>query len=125
MFSWFKPKEETLKPLPLSQREKSYSAESGLVYQYIFKGLVGTRHVFAVTADRKTTFEVVIEMPEAALEACAQRMGSPLRWNEMYALAKLCLFAAFDGAESVTDLQKTVVASEAALLAHMDTLNMG
>jgi hypothetical protein len=125
MFSWFKPKEETLKPLPLSQREKSYSAETGLVYQYIFKGLRGKRHVFAVTADRKTSIEVVIEMPEAALAACACRMGSPLRWNEEYALAKLCLFAAFDEAASAEELKKTVVASEAALLAHMDTLNMG
>ena len=124
MFSWFSNKAETLKPLPLSQREKSYSAAGGEVYQYIFKGMVGRRHVFEVTVRRKETFAVGIELPEAALAACGEQMGSPLRWNEEYALAKLCLFEAFDTAESLEQLKQPIYPAANALLAHMSTLNM-
>ena len=124
MFSWFSSKAETLKPLPLSQREKSYSSSSGAVYQYIFKGMAGKSHVFDVSADRASSFEVRIELPESALEACAARMGSPLRWNEEYALAKLCLFQAFDRAEHAGELHKPIRPGADELLEHMNTLNM-
>jgi hypothetical protein len=124
MFSWFVKKAETLKPLPLSQREKSYSAASGIVYQYIFKGMLGKRHVFSVSADRNTHFEVTVEMTENALASCAARMGSPLRWNEEYALAKLSLFNAFDEAIRPDDLANPVRPGSEDLLSHMDTLKM-
>lgn len=124
MFSWFSNKTVPLKPLPLSQREKSYSSASGFVYQYQFKGLAGTNHVFDVTADRKSHFEVVIELQPASLAPCVDRMGSPLRWNEEYALAKLCLFAAFDAADGPEQLRQTVVPGAESLLDHMTALNM-
>ncbi len=124
MFSWFSKNVETLKPLPLSQREKSYSAASGLVYQYLFKGMLGRKHVFRVSADRNTHFEVAVELTEDALAACAARMGSALRWNEEYALAKLSLFHAFDDAETAESLTQTVVPPSQSLLEHMDYLKM-
>jgi len=124
MFSWFLNKAETLQPLRLSQREKSYSAAAGHVYQYIFKGFVGKRHVFQVTVARRDTFPVSIELTEEALKSCAERMGSPLRWNEQYALAKLCLFEAFDNADQPESLKQPIVASTAGLLEHMTTLNL-
>lgn len=124
MFPWFSKKVETLKPLPLSQREKSYSAASGLVYQYIFKGMMGRKHVFQVSADRKTHFEVAVELTEDALAPCAARMGSALRWNEEYALAKMSLFHAFDDAANPESLTQTVVPPGQALLEHMDYLKM-
>lgn len=124
MFSWFSNKAETLKPLTLSQREKSYSAAAGYVYQYIFKGLAGGRHVFQVTVARRETFPVSIELTAEALNACAERMGSPLRWNEEYALAKLCLFEAFDTTDQPESLKQPIVASTAGLLEHMATLNL-
>lgn len=124
MFSWFSNKAVPLKPLPLSQREKSYSAESGFVYQYCFKGLAGKNHVFEVTADRKVHFEVTIALQPESLAPCSERMGSPLRWNEEYALAKLCLFAAFDAVEGPEQLRQTVVPTPESLLEHMTALNM-
>jgi len=124
MFSWFSNKAESLKPLPLSQREKSYSSESGFVYQYIFKGLTGRKHVFDVSSDRKTHFEVAIELTESALAPCVDRMGSELRWNEEYALVKLCLFAAFDQAVNPECLKQIVRPESSSLLLHMNTLNM-
>lgn len=124
MFSWFSNKTVALKPLPLSQREKSYSSASGFVYQYQFKGLAGSKHVFDVTADRKTHFDVLIELQPASLAPCAARMGSPLRWNEEYALAKLSLFAAFDAAAGPEQLRQTFVPGAEALLEHMTALNM-
>lgn len=124
MFSWLSNKPEPLKPLPLSQREKSYSAAAGPAYQYIFKGLAGRTHVFSVTAERRETFEVRIELPLAGLELCEARMGSPLRWNEEYALAKLCLFAAFDAAGSPSELKRPIRPAAESLLEHMTALNM-
>jgi hypothetical protein len=124
MFSWFKNKAEDVKPLPLSQREKSYSAASGFVYQYIFKGMAGRRHVFSVSADRKNHFEVSIELVPDSLKPCVERMGSDLRWNEEYALVKLCLFSAFDEAVCVEDLQRLIRPESKQLLEHMTTLNM-
>ncbi len=125
MFTWFAKKKAPLKELPLSQREKSYSAASGFVYQYIFKGIAANHHVFSVSADRREYFEVAIEIDEKSLSACEARMGSPLRWNEVYALAKLCLFAAFDTAASPDSLRATVATGPDELLEHMTTLNMG
>ena len=124
MFSWFSNKVDPLKPLPHSKREKSYSSASGFVYQYQFKGLAGNKHVFNVTADRKSHFEVVIDLQPESLLPCSDRMGSSLRWNEEYALAKLCLFAAFDSAEAPALLRQTVVPSADSLLEHMTALNM-
>ncbi|MBM3761201.1 MAG: hypothetical protein FJW36_13245 [Acidobacteria bacterium] len=120
MFSWLSKKEETLKPLPLSQREKTYSSASGVVYQYIFKGMAGRAHVFSVSHDRRNSYEVRVELSEDGQAGCAELMGGELRWNEQYALAKLCLFAAFDAEV----LERNIVASREELLEHMRTLNM-
>lgn len=127
MFSWWKKKpepESDLKPLPLSQREKSYSAATGAVYQYLFRGMAGSSHVFGVTADRQAPFDVRIELGQTGLAACAERMGSTLRWNEEYALAKLCLFAAFDSVEDPAQLRELIRPAAAELLEHMNTLKM-
>jgi hypothetical protein len=125
MFKWFSPAKPEMKPLPLSQREKTYSAQSGYVYQYLFQGLAGEAHIFRVSADRGTDFEIRVELSEDGLLACAERMGSPLRWNEKYALAKLCLFGAFDDADGPEQLKRGVRPGAAELLEHMSTLKMG
>ncbi len=124
MFTWFSKKVEAVKPLPLSQREKSYSAASGIVYQYIFKGMLGRKHVFAVSANRAAHLEVSVELKAAALLPCAERMGSALKWNEEYALTKLSLFRAFDDAVSPESLVRPILPASEELLAHMDSLNM-
>lgn len=124
MFSWFSKSPSPVKPLPLSRREKSYSAVSGFVYQYIFSGLAGSQHVFRVSAGRQASFELRIDLGEDALRPCSERMGSELRWNEKYALAKLCLFACLDAASSPDELRQVIRPAAAELLEHMNTLNM-
>lgn len=124
MFTWFSKKVEAVKPLPLSQREKSYSAASGIVYQYIFKGMLGRKHVFSVSANRLAHFEVSVELMATALAPCAGRMGSDLKWNEEYALVKLSLFRAFDEAAGPESLLQPILPAGTELLEHMDSLNM-
>lgn len=125
MFPWFSAKDAPLKPLPLSQRLKSYSAATGIVYQYIFLGLWGRRHVFEVSADRQPAFNLFIELRPKELASCAERMGSPLRWNEEYALSKLSLFAAMDAAETAAVLRQVIHPTSEELMLYMTELNMG
>jgi hypothetical protein len=124
MFSRPRPEETKLKPLPLSQREKSYSAESGYVYQYIFLGLEGTRHVFDVTADRKNRFRVAVELTEPALAGVKEKIGPELRWNELYAIAKLSLFAAFDAMPDPAAMRQVVEPDADEVMEYLSTLKM-
>ena len=73
--------------LPI-RRLKTYTAQTGYVYQYYFVGkraaLEGdpeapaTEYVFDVTSDRKTTFAVSIFLQPQALEAWAAARGRSL-----------------------------------------------
>lgn len=86
------------------RRVKSYSAANGYVYQYFFfevnrirlQGRSVGEFIYAISADRKTTFGLRIWVHQAALEAWAQSNGRPLTPSEEYAIAKMRLFQAFD-----------------------------
>ncbi len=86
------------------RRVKSYSAANGYVYQYCFyelnringnNGPVG-EFIYAISADRKTTFGLRILVHQAALQSWAQTNGRALTSSEEYAIAKMRLFQAFD-----------------------------
>jgi hypothetical protein len=87
-------------------RVKTYTGQTGYVYQYYFVGkraaLEGdpeapaTEYIFDVTSDRKTTFAVSIFLPPQALEAWAAARGRSLSEPEQYAGVKLRLMQAFD-----------------------------
>jgi hypothetical protein len=89
------------------RRVKSYSATNGYVYQYCFyevnrithQGAPAGEFIYAVSADRKTTFPLRIVVVQAALEAWAQTNGRALTSSEEYAVAKMRLFQAFDESE--------------------------
>ena len=89
------------------RRVKSYSASSGYVYQYCFyevnrityEGGRAGEFIYAVSADRKTTFLLRIVVLQAALEAWKQANGRALTSSEEYAVAKMRLFQAFDESE--------------------------
>lgn len=94
------------------RRVKSYSASNGYVYQYCFYEVNRITHeggpagefIYAISADRKTTFPVRIVVVQRALQAWAQANGRALSSSEEYALAKMRLFQAFDEGEvPVTD----------------------
>jgi len=85
-------------------RVKSYSAANGYVYQYCFyevnriseDGRPAGEFVYAISADRKTTFGLRILVQKSALDAWATANGRSLTSSEEYAIAKMRLFQAFD-----------------------------
>jgi hypothetical protein len=86
------------------RRIKTYSAANGYVYQYYFyevnRVLVDSRaageFVYAISADRGTSFGLRIFVMQAALETWARANGRALTSSEEYAVAKMRLFHAFD-----------------------------
>jgi hypothetical protein len=91
------------------RRVKSYSAASGIVYQYYFyeirparRGLVtGTEYVYMVSADRKGVFPLGIFVRRDAVRQWAEKTGRDLTGTEEYAVAKMRLFQAFDELEGL------------------------
>jgi len=86
------------------RREKSYSAQTGYVYQYYYEGYrdaqragrAGREHVFHVSSDRKTSFPLTLFLAAAAVESWQQRHGRELSTTEQYAAVKMALFQIFD-----------------------------
>jgi hypothetical protein len=84
------------------RRVKSYSAESGYVYQYYFfevqkshrGATAGTEYVYMVSTDR-------IFVRSDAVKAWAARTGRALSGTEEYAVAKMRLFQVFDENEQI------------------------
>jgi hypothetical protein len=88
------------------RRMKTYTGETGYVYQYYFVGKrpalksgsepAAIEYVFDVTADRKTTFAVSVFLREEALTSWTSAHGRGLTEAEQYAAAKMRLFRGFD-----------------------------
>jgi hypothetical protein len=113
------------------RRVKSYSAESGFVYQYQFHdaapaardGEIGTEYIYYVSADRKTMFPLRIFVGRSVRDDCARRLGRALTGTEEYAVAKMRLFQAFDEIEDLASTRPDLVVDASnleALLARLD-----
>ena len=105
MLDWLRKKKEApLTGAPAVRRQKTYSAESGYVYQYFYEGqrpaardgAAGVQFVFNVSADRKTSSMVSVFIAAATLEGWEREHGRALASTERYAIAKMALFQAFD-----------------------------
>jgi hypothetical protein len=93
------------------RRLKTYTGETGLVYQYYFVGqraalpeapeAPATEYIFDVSSDRKLTFAVSVFVTSDALAAWARAHGRQLTSAEQYAAAKLRLFRGFDEIEDL------------------------
>lgn len=91
---------------PPLRRMKTYTAQTGFVYQYYFVGnrealaqdpeAPAMEYIFDVTSDRKLTFAVSIFLKPEAPATWAAAHGRALTEPERYAAAKLRLIAAFD-----------------------------
>ena len=104
------------------RRIKSYSAANGYVYQYCFyevnrvlvDGAAAGEFIYAISADRGTSFGLRIFVMQAALQAWATANGRRLTSSEEYAVGKMRLFQAFDEgdgpltAESARELRLVV-----------------
>lgn len=101
---WLSRKPQPLTGAPAVRRQKTYSGQSGYVYQYYYEGHRpyqrdrgdGTEYVFDVSADRKTSLAVSVLLSSAALDDWEGRHGRTLHPSERYAIAKMALFQAFD-----------------------------
>ena len=88
------------------RRMKTYTGQSGYVYQYYFVGkrealadapeAPATEYIFDVSPDRKTMFAVSVFVRGEALRAWAAGHGRPLSDSEQYAAAKMRLFQGLD-----------------------------
>jgi hypothetical protein len=116
MWGWLRKKPAPLTGAPQVRRQKTYSAQSGYVYQYYYEGQReaargrerGAEYVFAVTADRKSSFPVSVFVSADAVAAWEQRHGRSLTATERYALAKMALFGAFDQRENPGRMREEV-----------------
>ncbi|MBN9659013.1 MAG: hypothetical protein J0H49_12590 [Acidobacteria bacterium] len=93
-----------LRGVPAVRRQKNYLAMSGYAYEYFYEGMrdrSGLReHVFTVSGDRKTWFEVQVLVPASSVAAWETAHRRGLADNERYAIAKMALFEAFDTRET-------------------------
>lgn len=90
------------------RRIKTYSAQTGFVYQYHFEELrsphsrgdrPGSEYIFMVSRDRKTSLAVAIFLRQDALKEWAAGHGRELTGSEQYAAVKMRLFRFFDESE--------------------------
>jgi hypothetical protein len=86
------------------RRLKTYSAQSGYVYQYYYEGHrsfrsggeTGTAFVFTVSSDGKFWQSAEVLVSDNSLRAWEQSHSRELSGTERYAIAKMSLFQAFD-----------------------------
>jgi hypothetical protein len=106
MLNWLRKKSSPLSGAPAVRRQKTYSAESGYVYQYFYEGQrrtssqQGTEYVFNVSHDRKTSSQISVFINDEAMQSWQQESGRTLSTTEKYAIAKMALFQAFDERET-------------------------
>ena len=114
-----------------AHRVKSYSSETGYVYQYHFcevqrarRGFTaGTAYVYMVSADRKTQFPITVFLRRDALDKWRKEHGRELTGTEEYAAAKMRLFQAFDEIEDLASRRPELVVDDSnltTLLAKLD-----
>jgi hypothetical protein len=113
------------------RRVKSYSAAPGYVYQYYFYEVekahrgnsLGTEYVYMVSVDRQHVFPVKVFVAKDSLEKWSARAGQQLTGTEEYAVAKMCLFQAFDEIEGLGAKTPDLIVDESnldALLSQLD-----
>jgi hypothetical protein len=136
MKEWLR-KFATAQPPPLTgapavRRQKTYSAQSGYVYQYVYmgsrpaerRGTRGTQYVFEASADRKRFFSISVFLETPAVWLWEQGHGRSLSATEHYAAAKLALFQAFDERESPAQMQDEIAVRERDLAVILETLGI-
>ncbi len=130
--SWFTRKAAPLTGAPAVRRLKTYSAQSGFVYQYRYEGHrpfhagggAGDEFVFRVSATRSDGVPVTVRVPEAAIRAWEEAHSRQLNSTERYAIAKMALFQAFDERPTPASMAEEVNVRHADLAAILETLGV-
>ena len=116
---------------PIKPRLKTYSAATGYVFQYVYRGhrrgqtgngLPASEYVFSVSCDRKTYFPVSVRLAEAVVVGWGERYQRALSATEIYAIAKLSLFEAFDERQDLDQLSLPVEPDGEAVDRHLGAL---
>ena len=121
----------TLLGTPKVRREKTYSADTGYVYQYFYEGYregqregqSGHEHVFSVTSDRASRFPITVFLSRRTVDEWQQAHGRELNSTEKYALVKLSLFEAFDERHDLGSGPADVRISTRDIEGHAETLD--
>jgi hypothetical protein len=111
---------------PTRARMKTYSAESGYVYQYVYRGYRATgpsdtEYVFSVTSDRQTWRLICVILDQATVDQWSSGAGRTLLPVERYAIAKLALFDSFDDTRSA-DAAESLRPSAEDITRYLDSL---
>jgi hypothetical protein len=128
----FSKKETPLTGAPPVRRLKTYSAQSGYVYQYCYEGQRpfkqagggGTEYVFSVSADRKSWRPSKVLLPDAAAASWEAAHARELSSTERYAVAKMALFQAFDDRETPMLMKADVLVRDADVEAIIEALGL-
>jgi hypothetical protein len=113
---------------------KTYSAQTGYVYQYYFVGqrtalahdpeAPSTEYIFDVTSDRKNTFAVSVFLPPSALEHWASARGRELTEPEQYAGVKMRLLQTFDEVQDMLGEGRRLRLDGESLLELLDSIGV-
>ena len=130
--NFFSKKTLPLTGAPAVRRQKTYSAQSGYVYQYFYEGSrpfssggqSGSEFVFTFSADRKTSHPVSVLVSEEAIASWEQSHARSLSTTERYAIAKMALFQAFDERTTPDHLKEEVRVRAVDVAGILDTLGL-
>jgi len=129
---FFTKKELVLTGAPTVRRMKTYSAQSGYVYQYYYEGQrpfrssgeTGAEFVFSISADRKSWRPVSVLLTTNALAQWQAANARELSTTERYAVAKMALFQAFDERATPALMKEEVRVRPADVEAIVETLGL-
>jgi hypothetical protein len=130
--SFFSRKPAALTGAPAVRRLKTYSAQSGYVYQYFYEGHrpfraageSGTEFVFSVSADAKNWHPAGVMLGDSAVHAWEAAHERQLSSTERYAVAKMALFQAFDERPLPAQMKEEVRVRTADVEAIIETLGL-
>jgi hypothetical protein len=116
------------------RRVKTYTAQTGYVYEYYFVGkrdaladdpfAPATEFIFDVSSDRKTIFAVSIFLSPRALDEYSAERGRTLSEPERYAAVKLRLIQAFDETANMLQDGRRLTLDAATLPALLESIGI-
>ena len=130
--NFFSKKALPLTGAPAVRRQKTYSSQSGYVYQYFYEGTrpfssggqKGSEFVFTFSADRKTSHPVSVLVSEEVLSQWEESHARTLSGTERYAIAKMALFQALDERATPELMKQDVRVRAADVAGILDTLGL-
>jgi hypothetical protein len=129
---FFQKSKAPLAGAPAMRRMKTYSAQSGYVYQYFYEGHRafdaggdrGMEFVFQISADRKTWSDLSVLVSASAIESWERANTRELSAAERYAIAKIALFQAFDERSGPAQMREDVRVRNADIDGIVETLGL-